>query len=125
MSRGNNPHTGVMISYWVSKPVYASLCKLKKKTGRCLIDIFDVAVKHRLAYPTMYELDCVDSRPIRKKLRVSKAYAIELAELAWNAGLSRSRYVADTATLFLHFIDYSALCNILIHGRDIMNRVLE
>ena len=125
MKAGNNIHNGIMISYWISKTVYNKLTRIKRKSGRCLIDVFHVAVKHRFAYPELYSSAPSEPRPLRKKLRVSRATAVELAELAWDANLSRSRYIADTVTIFLHFIDQSVLCDMLIRGKDIQDRLLE
>jgi hypothetical protein len=125
MKAGSNIHNGVMISYWISKTVYNKLTRIKKKSGRCLIDVFQIAVKHRLAYPKLYVSTPSEPRPLRKELRVSKAAALELAELSWDAELSRSRYLADTVTIFLHFIDQSVLCDMLIRGKDIQDKLLE
>jgi hypothetical protein len=125
MKRGSNIHNGVMIPYWISKTVYNKLTRIKVKTGRCLIDIFNVAIRHRFVYSSVYKEPTSEPRPLRKKLRVSRATALELSELAWDAGLSRSRYLADTITLFLRFIDQSVLCDILVRGKDIRDRMLE
>lgn len=125
MTRGNNPHNGVMICYWISEEIYSKLIKIKRKTNRCLIDIAHLAIKHRFSYPDLYLKTPDDPRPLRRKFRVSKAAALELAELAWDAETSRSRYISDTLTIFLHFIPETRLCKILLSGKDVVERILE
>lgn len=122
----SNPHLGVIVSYWISKETSDQLSTLRELTGRCVIDIINMALRHRDAHQTLYgDFIGGEPRPKCRKIRVSLAKALNLAEKAWHCDLSRSRYIADTLTFFLQQIDPTELCSTLQQGLDIEMMVLS
>lgn len=126
MKRGSNPHLGEMVWFRLDRPSYTLWRRLKRRSGRCGLDVVRTALRHRLTYPTLYGPGAgpaADDAFVR--LRLSHAARLEISERAWQAEESRSRWLGATVRDFLRHIDFARTVRVLAEGIDLRERLLE